>query len=54
MCVNTMIVLFHVVCHIISELSIPAWQKEVRDITREVIQAMEEKKKTNRGLKYKT
>ena len=45
MYVNTMIVLFHVVCHIISELSIPAWQKEVRDITHDVIQAMKEVKK---------
>ena len=40
-----MIVLIHTICHFIAELSLPAWQKEVRDITYEVIVAMEEAKK---------
>ena len=40
-----MIVLIHTLCHIIAELSLPAWQKEVRDITYEVIAAMKEAKK---------
>ena len=37
-----MIVLFHTICHVIS---LPAWQKEVRDITYEVIEATKEAKK---------
>ena len=40
-----MIVLIHTICHVIAELSIPSWQKEVRDITYEVIKAMKEAKK---------
>ena len=40
-----MIVLIHTICHAIAELSLPAWQKEVRDITFEVINAMKEAKK---------
>ena len=40
-----MIVLIHTICHLIAELSLPAWQKEVRDITYEVIVAMKEAKK---------
>ena len=40
-----MIVLIHTICHVIAELSLPAWQKEVRDITYEVIVAMKEAKK---------
>ena len=40
-----MIVLVHTICHVIAELSIPSWQKEVRDITYEVIVAMKEAKK---------
>ena len=40
-----MIVLIHTICHVITELSLPAWQKEVRDITYEVIEAMKEAKK---------
>ena len=42
-----MIVLIHTICHVIAELSLPAWQKEVRDITYEVIEAMKEAKKKN-------
>ena len=40
-----MIVLIHTIWHAIAELSLPAWQKEVRDITFEVINAMKEAKK---------
>ena len=40
-----MIVLIHTICHIIAELSLPAWQKEVRYITYEVVEAMKEEKK---------
>ena len=40
-----MIVLFHTIWQVITELSLPAWQKEARDITYQVIKAMEEAKK---------
>ena len=40
-----MIVLIHTIYHVIAKLSLPAWQKEVRDITYEVIEAMKEAKK---------
>ena len=40
-----MIVLIHTICHVIAKLSLPSWQKEVRDITYEVIGAMKEAKK---------
>ena len=40
-----MIVLIHTIWHIIADLSLPAWQKEVRDITYELIVAMKEAKK---------
>ena len=40
-----MIALFQTVCHVIAELSLPAWQKEARDITYQVIKGMEEAKK---------
>ena len=40
-----MIVLIHTIWHVIAELSLPSWQKEVRDITYEVIEAMKEAKK---------
>ena len=46
-----MIVLFHVVCYIINELSIPAWQKVVRHITHDLIQAIEEAKKDEAAVK---
>ena len=39
-----MIVLIHTICHVIAELSLPAWQKDVRNITYEVIDAMKEAK----------
>ena len=40
-----MIVLIHTIWHVITELSFPAWQKEARDITYKVIEAMKEAKK---------
>ena len=40
-----MIVLIHTIWHVIAELSLPAWQKEARNITYEVIEAMKEAKK---------
>ena len=40
-----MIVLIHTIYHVIAELSLPAWQKDVRNITYEVIEAMKEAKK---------
>ena len=40
-----MIVLIHTIWHVIAELSLPAWQKDVRNITFEVIEAMKEAKK---------
>ena len=46
-----MIVLFHVICSIFSELSTPAWQNEVRQITLQCVEAMEEAKKIKYGLR---
>ena len=43
-----MIVLFHIICCIFSELSTPAWQNEVRQITFQCVEAMEEAKKKYR------
>ena len=40
-----MIVLIHTIWHVIAELSLPTWQKEARNITYEVIEAMKEAKK---------
>ena len=40
-----MLVTFHAIWYVFTELSTPAWQKDVRDITFDVIQAMEEAKK---------
>ena len=40
-----MIVLIHTICYAIAELSLPSWQKEVRDITFDVVNAMKEAKK---------
>ena len=40
-----MIVLIHTICHVIAKLSLPAWQKEVRKISHEVVEAMKEAKK---------
>ena len=40
-----MIVLIHTIWHVIAELSLPSWQKEVRNIAREAVEAMKEAKK---------
>ena len=40
-----MIVLINTIWNVIAELSLPAWQKETRDITYQVITEMEEAKK---------
>ena len=40
-----MIVLIHAIWHAIAALSLPSWQKEVRDITYQVVNAMKEAKK---------
>ena len=46
-----MIVSFHANCSIFRELSTPAWQNEVRRITFQFIEAMEEAKRAKNGLK---
>jgi len=48
-----MIVLFHAICFIFTELSTPVWQKEVRQITYQVVEAMREAEETERGLLFK-
>ena len=40
-----MIVWIHTIWHVITELSLSSWQKEARDITYQVINAMTEAKK---------
>ena len=40
-----MIVLIHTIWHVIAELSLPSWQKEARDITYQIVNAMKEAKK---------
>jgi len=40
-----MIVPVHAICFIFTELSTPIWQKEVKQITYEVAEAMKEAKK---------
>ena len=37
-----MLVLFHAICFIFTELSTPVWQKEARRITYQVVEAMRE------------
>ena len=39
-----MIALFHAIFFIFTELSIPTWQRKVRYITYEIVEAMEEAK----------
>jgi len=41
-----MIVLFHAIFFIFTELSAPVWQKEVRPITYQVVEAMREAEET--------
>ena len=45
-----MVVTFHAIWYVITELSRPAWQKEIRDITYDVLQAMEEAKKDDAAV----
>jgi len=40
-----MIVTFHAICYVFTELCTPAWQKDLRDITFHIIEAMKEAKK---------
>jgi len=40
-----MLVTFHAIWYVFAELCTPAWQKDLRDITFYIIQAMEEAKK---------
>ena len=42
-----MIVIFHLVAFLVHEYLTPEWQKNVRDITREVVVAMLEAKQGN-------
>ena len=47
-----MIVLIHTMWNAIAELYLPAWQKEVRNIAREVVEAMKEAKKNGNSVCY--
>ena len=40
-----MLVTFYAIWYVFTELCTPAWQKDLRDITYYVIEAMEEEKK---------
>ena len=42
-----MLVLFHAICFILTELSTPVWQNDVRQITYQVVEAMREAEKNN-------
>jgi len=44
-----MLVSFHAICFIIAKLSLPTWQKEARNITYQVIQAVKEAKDNKTG-----
>jgi len=37
-----MLVIFHLIAFLVNEYFTPEWQKNVRDITREVVDAMRE------------
>jgi len=41
-----MLVLFHAICFIFTELATPVWQKEVRQITYQIVEAMREAEET--------
>ena len=47
-----MIVFILTIWHAIAELSLPAWQKEVRNIANEVVEAMKEAKKNGNSVCY--
>jgi len=40
-----MLVTFHAIWYVFTELCTPAWQKDLRDITFHIIEAMKEAKK---------
>ena len=40
-----MLVAFHAIWYVFTELSRPAWQKDLRDITYHVMEAMKEAKR---------
>ena len=40
-----MLVLFHAICFILTEISTPVWQNEVRQIAHQVVEAMREVEK---------
>ena len=40
-----MIVFIHTIWYVIAELSLPSWQRDARDITYQVINAISEAKK---------
>ena len=40
-----MLALFHAICFILTELSTPVWQNDVRQITYQVVEAMQEAQK---------
>ena len=40
-----MLVFFHAICFILTELSTPVWQNEVRQITYQFVEAMQEAQK---------
>ena len=42
MCINTMLVTFHAIWYVITELSRPSWQKDLRDL---IVEAIEDAKK---------
>jgi len=42
---NTMLVTFHAIWYVFTELCTPAWQKDIRDIKFHFIEAMEDAKK---------
>ena len=44
-----MLVTFHAIWYVFTELCTPAWQKDLRDITYFIFEAMEEAKKKTGG-----
>jgi len=45
-----MLVTFHAIWYVFTELCTPAWQKDLRDITYFIFEAMKETKKNSRWL----
>ena len=48
-----MISLFHALMYVINEISTPVWQNEVRQIARQVVEAMREAEKNKLSLAQK-